>query len=110
MELKGTIIEVFPVQQISDKFSKQSFVLKVDDEQYTQEILLEVPQAKLDLTQVKGKKATVYINIKGRRYEKNNDIKWFNSIEAWKIVTAVAPQDAPQPELPEDEGENDLPF
>lgn len=109
MELTGTIIEVFPVQQVSEKFSKQAFVLKVEDDKYSQEILLEVPQAKVNLTGVKGKKATVQINIRGRRYEKNGDIKWFNSIEAWKVETEKEESAPSQPELPEEEI-SELPF
>jgi hypothetical protein len=113
MELKGTIIKVLPIETISEKFKKQSFVLETQDGQYSQEIIIEVPQAKLDLNGAEGKDATVQINLRGRRYEKDGKTRWFNSIEAWKIDIAQsdAVTEAAQVsnDIPE-EFEHELPF
>jgi hypothetical protein len=113
MELKGTIIKVLPIETISEKFKKQPFVLEMQDGQFTQEILIEVPQAKLDLNGAEGKEATVQINLRGRRYERDGKTRWFNSIEAWKIdITQSEASAPPAPETNDvaEEFENDLPF
>lgn len=86
MNITGTITEIMNVEQISDSFKKRSFVVKTNED-YPQEIIMEFTQDRvgiLDKYKV-GEQVNVSINLRGRRYEKDGNTRFFNSITAWKI-------------------------
>ena len=108
MELKGNIKVINETNQVSDKFSKREFVITTN-EMYPQDISIQVTQDKcslLDMFKV-GQDVTVSINIRGREWTSpQGEVKYFNTIEAWRIEkddNVVAYQGVEQKE-------DDLPF
>lgn len=124
MELKGEIIHIGETQTFASGFQKREFVIRTQ-EQYSQEILLELFSDKVDLIDAHkiGDTVDVGINLRGKSYiNKQGETKWGNSILAWKITKPVTaapqgkvpqgnPQDAFGGENPfADDGSDDLPF
>jgi hypothetical protein len=87
MTYTGTIVFIGETKQVSDKFTTREFVLTDQNEKYPQEVKFQVTQkncALLDIYNL-GDEVTVHYNLRGRRYEKNGTVNWYNSIEAWKF-------------------------
>lgn len=87
MELTGTIKLVKDTQEVSASFKKREFVITTD-EQYPQDIQLEMTQAKceeLDAFPV-GSKVKVSINVRGREWiNPQGEAKYFNTLQGYKI-------------------------
>ena len=88
MEIQGRIKQIFPSQMIGQNgFEKRDLVI-VTEEQYPQTIIIQFTQQRCDLLnnlQV-GQNVKVYINIRGREWRSPyGEIKYFNTIEGWKI-------------------------
>ena len=128
LSISGTIIEISDVQQISDTFKKREFVVEyVENPQYPEFVKFETIQdkcAQLDAYKL-GDKITVQFNLKGRKWtDKTGQVKYFNSLQAWKLEASGAVAQAPTSSSPEaapleglaepgwssDEKEDDLPF
>lgn len=128
LSVSGTIIEISDVQQISDTFKKREFVVEyVENPQYPEFVKFETIQdkcAQLDAYKV-GDKLTIQFNLKGRKWtDKTGQVKYFNSLQAWKLEAAGATSQAPDSTAPEaaplegmsepgwssDDKEDDLPF
>ena len=107
MNVKGTIKTINDTQVVSDKFQKREFVVTTD-EMYPQHILIQATQDKcslLDSFKV-GSPVDVSINLRGREWTSpSGEVKYFNTIEAWKIEQAegLTPMDGI-------EMKSDLPF
>lgn len=112
MEIQGRIKQIFPSQLIGQNgFEKRDLVITTE-EQYPQTIIIQFTQQRCDLLnnlQV-GQNVKVYINIRGREWtNQQGEIKYFNTIEGWKIeviqTTNVANQQpvqqAPQQPVPQ---------
>ena len=87
MEITGILKTVFETKQVSPTFATREFVVTTE-EQYPQHILLQLVQDKCDLIDMyaEGEKITVSINLAGREWTSpQGEIKYFNSIKAWKI-------------------------
>lgn len=88
MELTGVIKKIGEIQTFGSGFQKREFVM-VTDEQYPQPIILELLSGKVDIIEPfnEGERAKVGINIKGREWvSPQGEVKYFNTIEAWKIL------------------------
>lgn len=113
-------------QQVSDKFKKRDFVLTENSTQYPQYISFQLTQDRCALLEPfkEGAEIKVFFNLRGREWvSPQNETKYFNSLEAWKIeavgaAPAAAPQQAapshsssqmPEP-VPAPTEEDDLPF
>jgi len=88
MEIQGRIKQIFPSQIIGQNgFEKRDLVI-VTEENYPQTIIIQFTQQRCDLLdslQV-GQNVKVYINIRGREWTNpQGEIKYFNTIEGWKI-------------------------
>lgn len=88
MEIQGRIKQIFPSQTMGQNgFEKRDLVITTE-ENYPQTIIIQFTQQRCDLLnnlQV-GQNVKVYINIKGREWRSPyGEIKYFNTIEAWKI-------------------------
>ena len=88
MEIQGRIKQIFPSQTMGQNgFEKRDLVITTE-ENYPQTIIIQLTQQRCDLLnnlQV-GQNVKVYINIKGREWRSPyGEIKYFNTIEAWKI-------------------------
>lgn len=101
MEITGKLKVKYDLQQVSDKFKKRDFVLTDDSTQYPQHILIQATQDKCGLLDSvkEGDEIKVSINIKGREWTSpQGEVKYFNSIEAWKIekIGSNSQESAPQ--------------
>ena len=88
MEIQGRIKQIFPSQTMGQNgFEKRDLVITTE-EQYPQTIIIQFTQQRCDLLdslQV-GQRVKVYINIRGREWTNpQGEIKYFNTIEGWKI-------------------------
>ena len=111
MTIKGNIVKIGDVQDISPKFRKRELVIKTT-EQYPQTILTEFVQDKCGLLDAhfcnKGAFVEVSINLKGREWTNpQGESKYFNSIQGWRVQEAVE-EVAVEAQSPD--REDDLPF
>ena len=88
MEIQGRIKQIFPSQIIGQNgFEKRDLVITTE-EQYPQTIIIQFTQQRCDLLESLqvGQNVKVYINIRGREWtNQQGEIKYFNTIEGWKI-------------------------
>ena len=113
-KLKGVVKVVNPTQQVSEKFAKRIFVVTDASGMYPQDIEFQLQQDKcplLDGIEV-GHEIEVNFNLRGREWTNlQGKVKYFNTLEAWKIdklgVFTTAPQPAQGVEQPQGDG---LPF
>lgn len=124
MNVKGKVVEVFDTQNISNSFKKREFVLEyAENPQYPEFLKFEMIQDKCSLLDsIKpGETVDVYFNLKGRKWnDPNGGVKYFNSLQAWKLEKDAAqpsgPSPAPGTEHMEEPGwiadneDDDLPF
>tara|TARA_R100000700_G_C3099685_1_gene97300 strand:- start:35 stop:370 length:336 start_codon:yes stop_codon:yes gene_type:complete len=111
MKVKGNIVKIGNVQDISQSFRKRELVLKTA-EQYPQFILIEFVQDKAGLLDAnfckQGAFVEVSINLKGREWKNpQGDLRYFNSIQGWRIQEAVE-EVAVEAQSPD--RDDDLPF
>ncbi len=120
--ITGTLKVKSAEQQVSDKFKKREFVITDNSSQYPQHISFQLTQDKCGLIEgyKVGEEMKVFFNLRGREWKspKDGEMKYFNSLEAWKIEKAGATQGGTSAPVSEpdvtsfsaSEGENDLPF
>lgn len=88
-EIVGTLIHKFDVQQITETFSKRDIVVRVDHEQYPQEVKLTcVGPAKSAVEHVPiGVDVVCHCELTGRSYQKKTDgsTDWFTSVKCFVI-------------------------
>lgn len=92
MELIGKILELQDEQEISAKFRKRSMILETTEDKYPQMFEVEFTQdrgALLDKWRV-GQQVIVSINLKGRKWEGPKGVRYFTSINGWRIQDASA--------------------
>lgn len=118
-ELTGKVIDIQPIQQISDKFRKREFVVEKQENGTTaifvDYIKFQLVQDKCDLindsfmnTEVK-----VSFNIKGNKWERDGKVNYFTNLDAWRIEkvdqAAATPHSAPSTPNTISNDTNDLP-
>jgi len=120
MEIIGTIKQIGQIQEFAKGFTKRDLVVKTNEE-YPQNLLVEFVKDKCSFLDNynTGDYVKVFINLKGREWKnKDNEVKYFNSIQGWKIQKnkEVTLQDQNQGRetyaVPKDDKQlaNDLPF
>lgn len=125
LSISGSLLEISDTQQIKETFKKREFVVEyTDNPQYPEFIKFELIQDKcalLDAYKV-GDKVSVHFNLKGRKWtDREGVVKYFNSLQAWRIEvegnsqSTPSPEAAPleglsEPEWTSDDKEDDLPF
>lgn len=89
MELKGTLKQKGTPVQVSEKFRKLDFVVTDNSSsQYPQHIAMQLVQDKCSLLDDvnAGDEIEVHFNLRGREWTSpSGEIKYFNTIDAWKI-------------------------
>lgn len=96
MEVTGTLKAKFDTQKVSDRFSKREFVLTTEaSTPYPQQVSFQLTQDKcslLDQYNV-GDEMKIQFNLRGREWNGPQGIKYFNTLEAWRIekVSGGAP-------------------
>ena len=87
-EVTGRLHEIFPEQQVTDKFRKREFVLEIDDNSYTQYIKFQATQDRCSLLDNYGKGDTVKVNfnLSGRPFtNREGQQVYFTNLVAWKL-------------------------
>ena len=122
MEIRANIIEIGPLQQITESFKKREFVVEyAENPKYPEFIKFEVVQDKVGLLDglAIGSAVMIAFNLRGRAYtDKMGKKAYFNSLQAWKIqadngsmpTTSNNMADAPAFSAADAPPENDLPF
>ena len=121
MELKGVIKVIGETIQVSEKFSKRELVITDSSGMYPQDISMQLQKDKCSLADGLnvGDEVNVFYNLLGRSWTSpQGEVKYFNTLECWKIdrlnVSTQAPAPTTQPTLPplaDVIGQpNDLPF
>ena len=119
--LKGFLKKKMDTQQISEKFQKREFVITDNSSQYPQDIIFQLVQDKVSLIETanEGDEITVHFNLRGREWTspKDGQVKYFNSLDAWKIdqeaASPLAQSDDPgatEDSFLPDQEDDDLPF
>ncbi len=88
MEVTGTLKMKFDTQKVSDRFSKREFVLTTEaNTPYPQHVSFQVTQDKCNLLDQFniGEELKVQFNLRGREWNGPQGIKYFNTLEAWRI-------------------------
>lgn len=96
----GTIIVIEDTVQVSATFRKRLAVIETVDGTYKETIPVELVQDKCELLDnfTIGQEVAVAYNLKGRAWTNpQGEVKYFTSIQAWKIEATGAGQPAPAP-------------
>jgi len=123
-EINGKVIDILPVNQVSDKFRKREFVIERKESGGTalfiDYIKFQLLQDKCDLINESfmNEEVKVTFNIKGNRWEREGKVNYFTNLDAWKIERTASITNnqgaAPQPKLedmpPDIDDLSDLPF
>ncbi|MEH6512184.1 MULTISPECIES: DUF3127 domain-containing protein [Maribacter] len=124
MEIEGKVKLIGETQTFgSNGFRKRELVVTTD-EQYPQHIMVEFVQDKCDLlnSYKVGQDVKVSINLRGREWTNpQGEVKYFNSIQGWRIEGSSQAQPAGMPPVPpmeafepaddlNEEDHDDLPF
>ena len=111
---KGTLKVKNDEQVISDKFRKREFVITSEDEKYPQDVSFQLTQDRVDLIDKSevGSVIIVHFNLRGREWVNPKDgvVKYFNTLDAWRIESGTAPDAKVAETNSFEEQEDDLPF
>ena len=123
-EITGKVIDILPVNQVSDKFRKREFVIEKKESGgsavFVDYIKFQLVQDKCELVNDSflNEDVKIWFNLKGNRWEREGKVNYFTNLDAWKIEK-VSSQDRDQnvpsgqvlEDLPPDNEElSDLPF
>ena len=93
-EITGKVIDISPVNQVSDKFKKREFVIEKKETGGTavfiDYIKFQLIQDKCDLINESylNEDIKIWFNIKGNKWERDGKINYFTNLDAWKIEKA----------------------
>ena len=88
MEVIGTLKVKFDTQKVSDRFQKRDFVLTTEaNTPYPQHVSFQITQDKCAMLDQyrEGDELKVQFNLRGREWNGPQGIKYFNTLEAWRI-------------------------
>jgi len=123
-EITGKVIDISPINQVSDKFKKREFVIEKKeagrDAVFIDYIKFQLLQDKCDLINESflNEEVKVSFNLKGNKWERDGKINYFTNLDAWRIEKSSSPprdqnvsshatlEDIP----PENDELSDLPF
>jgi hypothetical protein len=123
-EITGKIIDILPVNQVSDKFRKREFIIEKKESGgaavFIDYIKFQLVQDKCDLINESflNENVKIWFNLKGNRWERDGKVNYFTNLDAWRIEkTSSASSDegiSPDSRLedipPEIDELSDLPF
>lgn len=101
-KVKGNVYLVNDTQQVTEKFKKRTFVLETEGE-YKEKIEFQAVQDKVSMLDNigVGESIEVSFNVKGREWNSpQGEVKFFNTLEAWRIEGSSAPTKPTQNDLP----------
>ncbi len=88
MEVIGTLKTKFETQKVSDRFQKREFVLTTEaNTPYPQHVSFQVTQDKCSMLDQfrEEEELKIQFNLRGREWNGPQGIKYFNTLEAWRI-------------------------
>ena len=123
-EITGKIIDILPVNQVSDKFRKREFVIEKEETGnnvvFTDYIKFQLIQDKCDIINESylNEDVRIWFNLKGNKWERDGKINYFTNLDAWKIEkinpgniqTDIPSDNIPEDIPPEIDDLSDLPF
>jgi len=123
-EIIGRVIDISPVNQVSDKFKKREFVIEKKETGgaavFIDYIKFQLVQDKCDLINESylNEEIKIWFNLKGNKWERDGKVNYFTNLDAWKIEktsSAVREQnvssDTTLEDIPPENDElSDLPF
>jgi hypothetical protein len=124
-EITGKVIDISPINQVSDKFKKREFVIEKKETGgsavFIDYIKFQLIQDKCELINESflNEDVKIWFNLKGNKWERDGKINYFTNLDAWKIEkasTAGRDQNAPAHNTnledipPENDELSDLPF
>jgi hypothetical protein len=90
-EITGKVIDIFPVNQVSDKFKKREFVIEKKETGgaavFIDYIKFQLLQDKCDLINESflNEDVKIWFNLKGNKWERDGKINYFTNLDAWKL-------------------------
>jgi hypothetical protein len=123
-EITGKVIDISPVNQVSDKFKKREFVIEKKEAGgsavFIDYIKFQLIQDKCDLINESylNEDVKIWFNLKGNKWERDGKINYFTNLDAWKLekisssvrdqntTSHITLEDIP----PENDELSDLPF
>jgi hypothetical protein len=90
-EITGKVIDIAPVNQVSDKFRKREFVIEKKEAGgaavFIDYIKFQLVQDKCDLINESfmNEEIKIWFNLKGNRWERDGKVNYFTNLDAWKI-------------------------
>lgn len=123
-EITGKVIDISPVNQVSDKFKKREFVIEKKETGgaavFIDYVKFQLIQDKCDLINDSylNEDVKIWFNLKGNKWERDGKVNYFTNLDAWKIEKTSSAQKeqstAPRTTLedipPENDELSDLPF
>jgi hypothetical protein len=123
-EITGKIIDILPVNQVSDKFRKREFVIEKKESGgtavFVDYIKFQLVQDKCDLINESflNEEVKIWFNLKGNKWERDGRLNYFTNLDAWKIEKIstqghdqnVSSNQALEDVPPDNEELSDLPF
>ncbi|PBQ34709.1 hypothetical protein CNR22_24010 [Sphingobacteriaceae bacterium] len=109
MEVIGTLKTKFETQKVSDRFQKREFVLTTEaNTPYPQHVSFQVTQDKCTILDQfnDGEEIKVQFNLRGREWNGPQGIKYFNTLEAWRIERVSGSNTASQSTQNTNQGSN----
>lgn len=112
MNVSGKLIEIFDTVKIKESFQKREFVLEiVTNPKYPELVKFEMVQDKcmlLDGFKV-GQEVLVDFDLRGRKWtDAKGIVKYFNTLQAWRLAVAGAGGDAGEDGPPPSEDTEDF--
>lgn len=90
-EITGKVIDIAPVNQVSDKFKKREFVIEKKETGgaavFIDYIKFQLVQDKCDLINESflNEEIKIWFNLKGNKWERDGKVNYFTNLDAWKI-------------------------
>jgi hypothetical protein len=90
-EITGKVIDISPVNQVSDKFKKREFVIEKKEAGgsavFIDYVKFQLIQDKCDLINESflNEEVKIWFNLKGNKWERDGKINYFTNLDAWKI-------------------------
>jgi hypothetical protein len=123
-EITGKIVEIFPVNQVNDKFRKREFVIEKKEAGggavFIDYIKFQLVQDKCDILNESflNEEVRIMFNLKGNKWERDGKVNYFTNLDAWKVEKTqglsreqVNPSGSALEDLPPEIDElSDLPF
>lgn len=98
MEVTGQLKVKFDTQKVSEKFQKRDFVLATDlSTPYPQYVSFQVTQDKCSMLDQfnPGDEIKVQFNLRGREWNGPQGIRYFNTLEAWRLEKVSGQNSSP---------------